>query len=371
MLSEDRMAANSEPQVTPGPSGAAPPSLSRGKRVLAWLKAHPIVCLMLLTPGIPEYLSTSSSIADLVINPAWFFLAIAINVGQYTAGALLIREAALRWGKGWATIFLLAGAYGITEEGLGDNTLFYPKGPTGVLGSYGHFLGVNWVWSVGVLTYHVIFSVGLPILLLGLALPETRGRTFLSRKGVAVCLGSLSLSTGLETTIVWGIYHFWMGNFVFLGALVAIALLVLAAYVAPPDLWRPRSQFPTISPSAIFSIGFLVFLVATVLEYGFASDPAISPLVPIAAVVVELGVFLEILRRGVGRERNEYLLVILAYGFLIYLSAFGLLVSLTALLPVSVPLIVLVVIFLERLRAKYSDAGPMPASGTSVGTTAP
>ena len=36
-------------------------------------------------------------------------------------------------------------------------------------GFYGHWLGVNWVWVAGIVPVHMIFSISLPILLVGLA----------------------------------------------------------------------------------------------------------------------------------------------------------------------------------------------------------
>jgi hypothetical protein len=142
------------------PNGRAPAERAArplGSGSLRTLKSHPIVCLALLTPGIPEYLASSSPVVAVAVNPVGFLFGLAINVGQYTAGALLVREALLRWRKGWPTGIALALAYGITEEGLGDNTLFRSThGGDGVLGHFGRFLGVNWLWSSGVLTYHVI-----------------------------------------------------------------------------------------------------------------------------------------------------------------------------------------------------------------------
>jgi hypothetical protein len=103
----------------------------RVARVISYLKAHPLLCLLILTPGIPEYLSGSSNMAFLVLNPPVFFLFLAANLALYGPGVILIREAKIRWNKGWASIFLLGGAYGIVEEGLALRTLFNPK----VLGS--------------------------------------------------------------------------------------------------------------------------------------------------------------------------------------------------------------------------------------------
>src|SRR5207245_9057295 len=94
-------------------------------RLVRFLKSHPILFLLLLTPGIPEYLSASSQITLLVVFPPLFFLFLAANVGLYGSGVILIREAMIRWKKGWASVFLLGVAYGIVEEGLDLCTLSY------------------------------------------------------------------------------------------------------------------------------------------------------------------------------------------------------------------------------------------------------
>jgi hypothetical protein len=94
-------------------------------KLVHYLKSHPLLFLLLLTPGIPEYLSASSQLTLLVLNPILFFGLLAANVGLYGSGVILIREAMIRWKKGWASVFLLGAAYGIVEEGLDLWTLFY------------------------------------------------------------------------------------------------------------------------------------------------------------------------------------------------------------------------------------------------------
>src|SRR5215472_7628498 len=94
-----------------------PTSPSAGARVRAFLRRHPVLCLALLTPGIPEYLSGSSSTSLLLVNPVAFLLFLAINVAMYTPGCLLVREAMVRWRKGWATAIALGAAYAVMEEG--------------------------------------------------------------------------------------------------------------------------------------------------------------------------------------------------------------------------------------------------------------
>jgi hypothetical protein len=343
-------------KMPPSSSIDPPPRiwLSAGGRFLDYLRAHPIVCLALLTPGLPEYLSTSSPILNLAVNPVWFFLQLLINVGQYTAGALLIREAVLRWHKGWGTILLLGLAYGITEEGLGDNTLFNSNhGADGVLGSFGRFAGVNWVWATGVLAFHVIYSIGLPILLLGLALPRTRGRSLVGRRGILVALLSLASATAIETVIVYGAFQFWMGTPLLIGSVAVIALLVALAYRVPAGLWQPVSERPTLSPWAVGLIGFSTFPILFFLEY-FVPFFGVPPAVIIVAEVAFLGLMLETVRRGIGRTANEYVLVNLAFGFVLWQSVFGILLTLG--LPYTIPLVVLAVWFFVRLRRAYAPS---------------
>ena len=113
-----------------------------------------------------------------------FLFQLLANLGLYGSGVLLIYEAKVRWEKGWATVLLLGAAYGILEEGVALSTLYDPKAnPVGDLGVYGHWAGVNWIWSAGIVPFHALWSISLPILLLGLALPETVGRTSSPREG--------------------------------------------------------------------------------------------------------------------------------------------------------------------------------------------
>ena len=82
----------------------------------------------------------------MILSPFLFSFQLVGNLGLYVPGALLIRAAMVRWKKGWCSFLLLSAAYGILEEGIALSTLFDPRaGPVGVLGSFGHWLGVSWV----------------------------------------------------------------------------------------------------------------------------------------------------------------------------------------------------------------------------------
>ncbi len=128
------------------------PSSKSHVGVMGFLRSHPVVLLLLLSPGIPEYLSTSSPLSTIVINPFLFLFQLALNLGLYGPGVILVREAVLRWKKGWATLILLGAAYAILEEGFALRTMFTNSTgqPVGNMAVYGRWLEINWVWSAGI-----------------------------------------------------------------------------------------------------------------------------------------------------------------------------------------------------------------------------
>ena len=165
---------------------------------------------------------------------------------------------------------------GILEEGIALSTLFNPlAGPVGKLGFYGHYLGVNWIRLAGIIPVHMIYSVSLPILLLGFALPETRGKSLVvSRKWITSLLVMLGADVAALILFVLRGEHFWMVWPIFVGSFIAIALLILIARRAPPDMLRAMNETPTISPLKIGTVGHCFTLQScslNSLEWGLAS----------------------------------------------------------------------------------------------------
>jgi hypothetical protein len=115
-------------------------------------RVSPAWFLFFFAPLTAEYVSGSSP----YLNP----LVLLANLVLYGAGSILIRELRVRWEKGWLTVFILAAAYMVAEEGLMLNTLFDPTKNT-----MGRWLGVNWVWTAGMLVVHSLVSIFAPILL--------------------------------------------------------------------------------------------------------------------------------------------------------------------------------------------------------------
>lgn len=158
----------------------------------------PVITLLLLSPAIGELLSGSSP-------PAIYFqpFTLITLVALYGSGAVIVRELVRRWHGdvgpsantadrpaadapgAWAAILALGAAYGIYEEGLTVKSFFDPNWmDLGILGVYGRWAGVNWVWSLELIVYHAVFSIALPILLVELMFPARRHQPWLSRRGL-------------------------------------------------------------------------------------------------------------------------------------------------------------------------------------------
>ncbi len=217
----------------------------------------PVLALLLLAPTIPELLTGSTPISELVFDPIGFAIAFAGIVGLYGTGALLIREFAVYFRKGWATILLLGAAYGIAEEGLAVHTFFEPAGlsPVGALGWYGHAFGVNWLWALGLTAFHAVYSIALPILLVRLWFPEVRDARWLDRGSVGLVAFVYVFDVALFALLVG---H--GPSAALLGLFLGIeAALVYAAFRAPRDLLSVRPGPARIGPWGLAFAGTLFF----------------------------------------------------------------------------------------------------------------
>lgn len=326
-------------------------------RVIELLRRHPVVCLLLLSPGIPEYISGSSPTSAILLNPLMFGFQLVANLGLYGPGVLLVREAMVRWNKGWATVLLLGAAYGILEEGVALSTLFNPDAsPVGKLGTYGHWLGVNWVWVSGILPVHMVFSISLPILLLGLAVPRTRGASLLSRRGLHAASVVLGVDVAFLFLVVTKVSNFWMGWPVFVSSLVAMALLVAAARRVPAGAIHAATGIPRLGPRATCAMGAL-FYTCVLLAEGLGMRAGLPAAVDFALVLAVQGLFLSGVLRVVGSRENERNLIALALGLVVPIAAIGVISELP--LPLALLPDLAFVLFLRMLWAEY-PAAPRP-----------
>ncbi len=135
----------------------------------------PALALFLLSPVVGELLSGSAP-------PAEFFTVFGFTVMSllYGGGAVLARELKIRWKKGVGSLLLIGAAYGIIEEGVMVASFQNPNWmDLGVLGSFGRWMGVNWVWAVELTIYHAIVSITVPVMLVELVYPLRKEQSWL------------------------------------------------------------------------------------------------------------------------------------------------------------------------------------------------
>jgi hypothetical protein len=341
------------------PSGTG----GRLRGVGAFFGRHPILLLLALTPGIPEYLSGSSTLVYLGLFPggtAVFFLFLGLNLGLYGPGVLLVREAWIRWGSSWGVLLLLGTAYGLLEEGTALSTLFNPNASVvGGLGHYGRAIGVNWVWLIGVIGVHVVLSVGIPIVLHGLALPATKGRPLLSRRGIRYAVGIYAADIAILVFIAnyWRVEPEWI-----IGATLVAALLWLIAWRLPKGFLDPVRAEPGYSPRTCLWLGLAYFPVLLLIPVlgGEANLPAaLTGLIDLFAATL---LFVAV-RRGVGRGRNAAQLTLLSLGATLPIAVFGLLAQLE--LPLVLGVDVVYALFFYTLWQRYK-----PQTGTNGSSSA-
>ncbi|MBN1483215.1 MAG: hypothetical protein JXA37_00710 [Chloroflexia bacterium] len=193
----------------------------------------PLLTLFFLAPALGELLSGSAP-------PFEFFhpFGLLLLGVLYGGGAILARELRVRWHRGWPTVLALGLAYGILEEGLMVKSFFDPQWmDLGLLGSYGRWAGVNWVWTLQLTLYHALFSIAAPILLVEHLYPQHRDQPWLRRRGLVamglllladVAVGFFLLTTYRPPLIPYGL------------AAAAAAGLVLLARRLPARWGRPR-----------------------------------------------------------------------------------------------------------------------------------
>ncbi|MGI0133190.1 MAG: hypothetical protein ACREDK_08945 [Thermoplasmata archaeon] len=341
------------------------------RRFLEGLRRRPILCLFLLTPGLIEYIGGSSSFVNLAANPAFFLLQLGINAAMYTPGALLAREAMIRWRKGWPTVFAIGAAYAIMEEGIADQTILNPNAgaaPIGAVGVYGHFAGVNWTWLPMVLMFHILLSIAVPILLLDLALPEIRGRRLLSDRGVLAVLVLLALDTAVLTAIVSTVTHYWYGIGMLVALLTAIVGSCGLAYLLPRYAFPVRKGAPTSRPHVFFLLGALAYPASLVVaQIGWAAR--VAPELVVLAIVGVFGVGAVAFLRSIGTDRRNRHLVAFSAGLVV----FGMILS--AIRELSFPIVLLadaaVLVFFAWMYREVSRDEPSHGRGSVPSTAAP
>jgi hypothetical protein len=199
----------------------------------------PTLGLFVLSPLVAEFLLGNVAIDAIPIG--------LVMAPMYGGGAVLIREVARRSGKGWLTIFLLALAYALIEEGIVCQTLFNPSYFGFDLLREGHIpaLGMGAWWTLFVLALHTIWSISAPIAIIEALVPERATVPWLGWPGLAVMSVLYVLGSAF---IFWGTYQqerFMATTAQFLGVAACVIALIAAAFTVrqrstPNDRAVPR-----------------------------------------------------------------------------------------------------------------------------------
>jgi hypothetical protein len=265
-------------------------------------KRKALVFLMFASAAIAELMSGSSPPLEF-FNPFSGFLLFVF----YGCGVVLVRETALRWNKGYATILLLGAAFGILEEGLSVKSWLDPGWmDLGTLGWYGRFWGINWVWAVWLTLYHAVCSITIPIIITDMIFPQFKGVRLTDDIGWKSYQGFFLAGSAIYLFVFLFLtpYRPPVPQFWFVSSLMVLAIFL--AYMVPSPLFKANLGIPTWSPAKFFALGSFFMFFSFI---GFGSGIGSIPFLPVLVVcAVDLFV-LVLLITHFGTERNNRHLV--------------------------------------------------------------
>ena len=218
-------------------------------QIIRLLRPAPGVFLFFIAPILGELLSGSTP-PNSFFNP----LTLLFLCSFYGGGAIIARELTLYWGKGWPTLLALGATFGIIEEGLMVKSFFDPHWKDlGLLSTYGRVFGVNWVWSVQLITFHTIFSIAIPILIVSLLFPKRRAERWAGPRTLLLLIVMFVLALVVGFLFLFP-YHAPLIPYIVTLAIVA-ALIVMARYL--PRTINVTKSTDVMQPLRFGLVGFL------------------------------------------------------------------------------------------------------------------
>lgn len=221
------------------------------------LRWKSLVSLLLLAATVAEFLTGSTPVRNILFPPG-----LALLTGLYGGGALLIREAALRWGKRWGAILFLGGAYAVGEEGFAAKTMIDPTGSNIGNQLYTYWAGINWVPLAWLTLFHAAFSIVVPLVLVELLFPETKGKRLVGSLGLMI-----TAVVYVVTVALISLSEPFMPSFpVILFLSVYSLAFIIAGYYVPRSFLQPkgerqdRSELKFVLLGIFFMTGFFLIV---------------------------------------------------------------------------------------------------------------
>ncbi len=217
-----------------------------------------VLTLFFVAPLVAEYL-----LGDL---PLRLLSALIVLAPAYGGGAVLIRDAARRTGRGWPAMLMLGAAYALIGEGLVSQSLFnadYMQKHWHLLyPAYIPALGIGGWWTLLMLNLHTFWSMGVSIALVEALFPDKAEAPWLGRVGDSVVALVFVLGSAASFGIGFKQNRFVASHAQLLGAAVLSVLLIVSAFLIPGPRSQPGSHrsggrvpSPWISGAVAFVLG--------------------------------------------------------------------------------------------------------------------
>lgn len=278
------------------------------------MRVPPAVVLFFLSPVVAELLSGSAPPTEF-FNPVGFFILASL----YGSGAILVREMNVQWGKGFVSLLMLGAAYGIVEEGLMVKSFFDPGWvDLGILGVFGRWAGVNWVWVEWLTIYHAVFSIAIPVKLVELAYPTRRNQSWVGRRALR---GFTFLLAGVVLLGYFALTKYQPPLPQYVLAVLTTIAFVISARKLPSSLGR-RGTKPLTKPLRLGAASFLattgLFLIFGAAPHFLPSPPAVM----ILGLLLAAGflVFVKRYRWNAQSDYHRFALIAGALAFFILLA---------------------------------------------------
>ena len=248
--------------------------------------------LIVLTPLLAEL-----ALGSTPIEYGWL---VVLWLPLYGGGALLIRELVRRTGRGWPSILVLGLAYELVEDGIGLQALTSPT-LYGAANWGPRLFGLNLTYWEANISYHLVFTVVIPILLVDLMFPAHRRAPYLRVPGLVGTAVLFVLGAAIIRLVVppFADPDYTAPLPVTIGWIVAVVVLgVVALRVVPA--WRASGPGPGAVPArwVLAVLGFVGTTVVMFLQWPTfgSAGPALTrgvwalvPMAVAAAVLVAAG----------------------------------------------------------------------------------